>query len=165
MLVSARFSSQLIKACFHYIHFPQTGKTDTIRKRCKVMMNITEYGGISRNMANYQGISRHFPGIHRNITIFSDGIAMRLFINMDVWQHILLQKWWIFPILTVSIRQQLYSGNFICSLYHYYECSPKSLNQYMINSSWVTASWKIKVLTLALFSNAFRTVLYTKFTS
>jgi hypothetical protein len=32
-------------------------------------------------------------------------VAMRLFINMDVWQHILLQKWWIFPILTVSNKQ------------------------------------------------------------
>jgi hypothetical protein len=29
--------------------------------------------GISRNMAEYHGISLHFPGIYRNITIFSDG--------------------------------------------------------------------------------------------
>ena len=35
--------------------------------------NITEYGGMSRNMAEYHGKSRHFPGIYRNITIFSDG--------------------------------------------------------------------------------------------
>ena len=38
-----------------------------------ICRNITEYGGISRNMAEYHGISRHFPGIYRNITIFSDG--------------------------------------------------------------------------------------------
>jgi hypothetical protein len=38
--------------------------------------NITEYGGISplsRNKPEYHGISRHFPGIYQNITIFSDG--------------------------------------------------------------------------------------------
>ena len=35
--------------------------------------NITEYCGIWRNMPEYGGISRHFTGIYRNITIFSDG--------------------------------------------------------------------------------------------
>ena len=38
-----------------------------------ISRNITEYSGISRNMAEYHGISRHFPGIYRNITIFSEG--------------------------------------------------------------------------------------------
>ena len=38
-----------------------------------IWRKITEYGGISRKMAEYHGISRHFPGIYRNITIFSDG--------------------------------------------------------------------------------------------
>ena len=38
-----------------------------------IWRNITEYAGITRNMAEYHGISRHFPGIYRNITIFSDG--------------------------------------------------------------------------------------------
>jgi hypothetical protein len=32
-----------------------------------------EYHGIWRNITEYAGISRHFPGIYRNITIFSDG--------------------------------------------------------------------------------------------
>ena len=42
-------------------------------RKAGIWRNITEYGGISRNMAEYHGISRHFPGIYRNITIFSDG--------------------------------------------------------------------------------------------
>ena len=47
--------------------------------------NMAEYHGIWRNITEYGGISRHFPGIYRNITISSDGShAMRLFINMDV---------------------------------------------------------------------------------
>jgi hypothetical protein len=28
---------------------------------------------LSRNMAEYAGISQHFPGIYQNIAIFSDG--------------------------------------------------------------------------------------------
>jgi hypothetical protein len=48
-----------------------------------ISWNITEYGGISRNMAEYHGISRHFPGIYRKSQYFSME-AMRLFINMDV---------------------------------------------------------------------------------
>jgi hypothetical protein len=38
-----------------------------------IWRNITEYAGISWNMAEYHGISRLFPGIYRNITIFSHG--------------------------------------------------------------------------------------------
>jgi hypothetical protein len=64
--------------------------------------------GISRNMAEYAGISRNMPeyyGIWRNITEYNDVfpeytwttryfsmVAMRLFINIDVWQHILITK-------------------------------------------------------------------------
>jgi hypothetical protein len=46
---------------------------------------------MSRNMAEYHGKSRHFPGIYRNITNFPM-VAMRLFINMDVWQLIFYYK-------------------------------------------------------------------------
>jgi hypothetical protein len=101
-----------------------TEERDVVKSRnAGISRNMAEYHGVFRNMAEYHGISRHFYGIYRNIT-------MRQFINMDVWQHILLQKWWIFLILTVSNKQQLYTGSFICGLYHYYECSPNILNQY-----------------------------------
>jgi hypothetical protein len=92
---------------------------------------MTEYAGISRNMAEYHGISRHFPGINRNITIFFDGS------HATVYKHGRLTTYCItkvmdlsIHILTVSNKQKLYTGSFICCLYHYYQCSPKILNQY-----------------------------------
>jgi hypothetical protein len=57
--------------------------------------------GISRNMAEYHDIFPEYTGTSRYFPM----VATRLFINIDVWQHILLQKWWIFPILTVSNEQ------------------------------------------------------------
>jgi hypothetical protein len=41
----------------------------------------TRNAGIWRNMTEYGGISRHFPGIYRNITICSDGS------NATVYKH------------------------------------------------------------------------------
>jgi hypothetical protein len=72
---------------------------------------MPEYGGISRNMAEYHGIWRNIKKYHDIFPEYTGTsqyylmVAIRLFINMDVWQHILLQKWWIFPILTVSNKQ------------------------------------------------------------
>jgi 2-hydroxychromene-2-carboxylate isomerase len=73
---------------------------------------MPEYHGISRNMldrlsrniAEYYGISRHFPGIYRNITIFSDGS------HATVYKHGRLATYFItnvmdFPNLTVSNKQ------------------------------------------------------------
>jgi hypothetical protein len=89
-----------------------------------IWRNITEYAGISRNMAEYHGI-------YRNITIFSVGSYA------TVYKHGRLTTYFItkvmdlsIPILTVSNKQKLYTGSFICCLYHYYEGSQKMLNQY-----------------------------------
>jgi hypothetical protein len=61
-----------------------------------IWRNITEYGGISRNMAEYHGISQHFPGIYRNITIFSDGS------HATVYKHGRLTTYFITKVLYLS---------------------------------------------------------------
>jgi hypothetical protein len=85
---------------------------------------MPEYHGIWRNITEYAGISR-------NIIIFSDGS------HATVYKHGRLTTYFITKVIdlshfdgTVSNKQQLYTGSFICCLYHYYECSPKILNQY-----------------------------------
>jgi hypothetical protein len=61
----------------------------------------TRNNGISRNMAEYHRMWRNITE-YRNILTFSEYagtsqyfpmVTMRLFINKDVWQHILLQMW------------------------------------------------------------------------
>ena len=61
-----------------------------------IWRNITEYGGISRNMAEYHGISRHFPGIYRNITIFSHGS------HATVYKHGRLTTYFITKVMDIS---------------------------------------------------------------
>jgi hypothetical protein len=58
--------------------------------------NITEYAGISRNMPEYHGISRYFPGIYRNITIFSDGS------HATVYKHGRLTTYFITKVMDLS---------------------------------------------------------------
>jgi hypothetical protein len=70
-----------------------------------ISRNMAEYHGIWRNITEYAGISRNMPeyhGICRNITEYA-GISR--YFPMVAWQHILLPKWWIFPLLTVSNKQ------------------------------------------------------------
>ena len=97
-----------------------------------ISRNITEYDGISRNMAEYHGISRHFPGIYRNITIFFDGSHATVYKHGRSSDNILYYKsdGSFNSHFAVSNKQKLYTGSFICCLYHYYQCSPKILNQY-----------------------------------
>ena len=72
--------------------------------------NMAEYdgiwrnhdGGISRNMAEYHGISRHFPGIYRNITIFSDGS------NATVYKHGRLTTYFITKVMDLSHFDVIY---------------------------------------------------------
>jgi hypothetical protein len=45
-----------------------------------IWRNIGEYGGISRNMAEYHDIFPEYTGTSRYLSM----VAMRLFINMDV---------------------------------------------------------------------------------
>jgi hypothetical protein len=52
--------------------------------------------------------------------------------------------------LTVSNKQKLYTGSFICQFISLLRVFTNNFES-MINSSWVTASWKTKVLTSALF--------------
>ena len=61
-----------------------------------IWRNITEYGGISRNMAEYHEISRYFPGIYRNITIFSDGS------HASVYKHGRLTTYFITKVMDIS---------------------------------------------------------------
>jgi hypothetical protein len=61
-----------------------------------IWRNITEYGGISRNMPEYHGISRLFPGIYRNITIFSDGS------HATVYKHGRLTTYFITKVMDLS---------------------------------------------------------------
>ena len=46
-----------------------------------ISRNMAEYRGIWRNITEYGGISRHFPGIYRNITIFSEGSNATVYKN------------------------------------------------------------------------------------
>ena len=57
---------------------------------------ISEYGGISRNITGYHEISRHFPGIYRNITIFSDGS------HATVYKHGRLTTYFITKVMDLS---------------------------------------------------------------
>jgi hypothetical protein len=120
----------------HLFYLILTGRCEN--PECR---NITEYGGISRNMPEYHGIYLNIMEYHdifpeyTRISQYFPKVAMRLFINMDVWQHILLQKWWIFPILTVrtnnnSILEVLYVVYIIITSVH----QKFWIN---INSSWV----------------------------
>jgi hypothetical protein len=61
-----------------------------------IWRNITEYAGISRNIPEYHGISRHFPGIYRNITIFSDGS------HATVYKHGRLTTYFITKVMNLS---------------------------------------------------------------
>ena len=56
----------------------------------------TRNAGISRNMPEYHGISRHFPGIYRNITIFSDGS------HATVYKHGGLTTYFITKVMDLS---------------------------------------------------------------
>jgi hypothetical protein len=63
-----------------------------------IWRNITEYAGKSRNMPEYHGISRNMTEYHDIFPEYTwtsryfSMVATRLFINIDVWQHILVTK-------------------------------------------------------------------------
>jgi hypothetical protein len=61
-----------------------------------ISRNMPEYHGICRNMAEYHGISRHFPGMYRNITIFSDGS------HATVYKHGRLTTYFITKVMDLS---------------------------------------------------------------
>jgi hypothetical protein len=61
-----------------------------------ICRNITEYAGISRNIPEYHGISGYFPGIYRNITIFSDGS------HATVYKHGRLTTYFITKVMNLS---------------------------------------------------------------
>jgi hypothetical protein len=63
---------------------------------------------------------------------------MPLFINMDVWKHILLKKWWIFPILKVSNKQSILEVLYV--VYIFITSVQQKVWITMIYSSCVTAS-------------------------
>ena len=79
--------TQLVDSLFQTCYIKlgtSSANTGVVKTRnAGISRNMAEYGGISRNMAEYHGIfrnnteyhgiSRHFPGIYRNITIFTDG--------------------------------------------------------------------------------------------
>ena len=62
----------------------------------------TRNAGIWRNMTEYGGISRHFPGIYRNITIFSDGS------NATVYKHGRLTTYFITKVMDLSHFDVIY---------------------------------------------------------
>jgi hypothetical protein len=68
-------------------HAKQDGRCEN--PECR---NMAEYHGIWRNITEYGGISRHFPGIYRNITIFSDGSHATVYKHGRLTTDILLQK-------------------------------------------------------------------------
>ena len=51
---------------------------------------------LTRNIAEYHGIPRHFPGIYRNITIFSDGS------HATVYKHGRLTTYFIQKVMDLS---------------------------------------------------------------
>ena len=67
-----------------------------VYRNAGISRNMAEYHGISRNITEYHGISRHFPGIYRNITIFSDGSYA------TVYKHGRLTKYFITKVMDLS---------------------------------------------------------------
>jgi hypothetical protein len=61
-----------------------------------ISRNMPEYHGICWHMAEYHGISRHFPGIYRNIAIFSDGS------HATVYKHGRLTTYFITKVMDLS---------------------------------------------------------------
>jgi hypothetical protein len=55
-----------------------------------------EYHGIWRNITEYAGISRHFPGIYRNITMFFVGS------HATVYKHGRLTTYFITKLMDLS---------------------------------------------------------------
>jgi hypothetical protein len=101
---------KIADAYMHALHVNKTFNTYRVRARLKklankvffsgvvktrnagIWRNIREYGGISLNVAEYGGISGHFPGIYRNITIFSNGSHATVYKHGRLTTDILLQK-------------------------------------------------------------------------
>jgi hypothetical protein len=54
---------------------------------------MAEYGGISRNMAEYHGISRYFPGIYQYFAIVA---------NATVYKHERLTTYFITKVMYLS---------------------------------------------------------------
>jgi hypothetical protein len=67
-----------------------------------ISRNMAEYHGIWRNITEYGGISRHFPGIYRNITIFFDGS------NATVYKHGRLTTYFITKVMDLSHFDVIY---------------------------------------------------------
>jgi hypothetical protein len=136
-----------------------------------IWRNITEYGGISRNITEYHGIwrnnteyhdifpeytgtSQYFPMV-ANATVYKHG---RTSDNIFYYKSDGFFSFWREVTKNNSILEVLYVVYIIITSVH------QKFWINMINSSWVTTSWKTKVLTSALFSNAFRTVLRPVYT-